>query len=69
MKKLLFVMVAFAAISFTSCGSKTENDSVNDSTITDSDSVSAVSDSIVTDSPAAFVADSITAVSKNLQML
>ena len=59
MKKLLFVMVAFAAISFASCGSKTTNDSVNDSTVvTDSDSVS---DSIVTDSAAAFAADSITA--------
>ena len=56
MKKLLFVMVAFAAISFASCGSKTANDSVNDS-----DSVSADSDSIVTDSAAAFAADSITA--------
>ena len=55
MKKLLFVMVAFAAISFASCGSKTANDSVNDSTVvTDSDSVSA-------DSAAEFAADSITA--------
>ena len=62
MKKLLFVMVAFAAISFASCGSKTANDSVNDSTVvTDSDSVSTDSDSIVTDSAAAFAADSITA--------
>lgn len=58
MKKLLFVMVAFAAISFASCGSKTVNDST---VVTDSDSVSADSDSIVTDSAAAFAADSITA--------
>lgn len=61
MKKLLFVMVAFAAISFASCGSKTTNGSVNDSTATDSDSVATDSDSIVTDSAAAFAADSITA--------
>lgn len=63
MKNLLFVMVAFAAISFASCGSNTVNDSVNDSTVTDSDSVYADSGSHhCSHNTAAFDADTITAV-------
>lgn len=31
MKKIIFAFVAFAAISMTSCGNKTTNDSSNDS--------------------------------------
>lgn len=60
MKKLLFVMAAFVAVSFASCGSKTTSDSTNDSTVVDSDSVTTDSDSIVVDSAAAFATDSIT---------
>lgn len=56
-------MVAFAAISFASCGSNTVNDSVNDSTVTDSDSVYADSGSHhCSHNTAAFDADTITAV-------
>ena len=31
MKKLVFMLVAFAAVSFASCGNKTENAGTNDS--------------------------------------
>ena len=49
MKKLVFMFVAFAAISFASCGNKTDNNAAT----TDSDSVSKVdslNDSVKTDS-------------------
>ena len=62
MKKLVFMFVAFAAISFASCGNKTSDNAV----ATDSDSVATVdstdsvsSDSAATvDSTAATTADS-----------
>ena len=62
MKKILFIFAAFIALSFTSCGSKTEpivssNDS--DSVIVDSDSVNV--DSLSADSVAA---DSVSVVKK-----
>lgn len=64
MKKLVFMFVAFAAISFASCGNKTsdaaatsDSDSVVvDSTSADSasaDSAAAPADSVATDSAAA----------------
>nr|WP_315090458.1 hypothetical protein [uncultured Alloprevotella sp.] len=56
MKKLVFMFVAFAAISFASCGNKTDNNAAT----TDSDSVSKVdslNDSVKTDSTKA--ADSV----------
>ncbi|MBB3702638.1 hypothetical protein [Alloprevotella rava] len=52
MKKLVFMFVAFAAISFASCGNKTDNNAAT----TDSDSVSAVdslNDSTANDSTVA----------------
>lgn len=58
MKKLVFMFVAFAAISFASCGSKTETPANNDSTTvsdsdscctSDSDSVKACCDSMQAD--------------------
>ncbi|EHG24248.1 hypothetical protein HMPREF9332_00449 [Alloprevotella rava F0323] len=42
MKKLVFMLVAFAAISFASCGNKTDNNAAT----TDSDSVTTVNDSL-----------------------
>ena len=42
MKKLVFMFVAFAAISFASCGNKTDNNAAT----TDSDSVTTVNDSL-----------------------
>ncbi len=42
MKKLVFMLVAFAAISFASCGNKTDNNAAT----TDSDSVTTVNDSM-----------------------
>ena len=56
MKKLVFMLVAFAAISFASCGNKTDNNAAT----TDSDSVSKVdsmNDSVKADSTKA--ADSV----------
>ena len=57
MKKLVFMFVAFAAISFASCGNKTSDaaatDSVADSTVVDSAADSAVVDSAAADSAAA----------------
>lgn len=55
MKKLLFAMTAFAAISFASCGSKTETAPV----ASDSDSV--VVDSTSSDSTDSVVVDSVSA--------
>ncbi len=50
MKKLVFMFVAFAAISFASCGNKTEAAAeATDSVVADS----AVVDSVVADSAAA----------------
>ena len=52
MKKLVFMFVAFAAISFASCGNKTDNNAAT----TDSDSISAVdsqNDSVKHDSTTA----------------
>ena len=52
MKKLVFMFVAFAAISFASCGNKTDNNAAT----TDSDSVAAVdslNDSTATNSTVA----------------
>ena len=52
MKKLVFMFVAFAAISFASCGNKTDNNAAT----TDSDSVSKVdtlNDSVKHDSTTA----------------
>lgn len=56
MKKLVFMFAAFAAISFASCGSKTEapvegTDSVADTTVCDSDTT--VCDSAAADTTAA----------------
>ena len=48
MKKLVFMLVAFAAISFASCHNKTENAGT-----VDSDSAAQVSDTTVKDSAAA----------------
>ncbi|MCG2651775.1 entericidin [Alloprevotella tannerae] len=48
MKKLVFMLVAFAAVSFASCGNKTENAGTNDS-----DSAAQVADTTVKDSAAA----------------
>ena len=56
MKKLVFMLVAFAAISFASCGNKTDNNAAT----TDSDSATAVdsmNDSVKADSTKA--ADSV----------
>ena len=57
MKKLVFMFVAFAAISFASCGNKTSDaaatDSVADSAVVDSAADSLASDSVVADSAAA----------------
>lgn len=48
MKKLVFMLVAFAAVSFTSCNHKTENAGTNDS-----DSAAQMADTTVKDSAAA----------------
>ena len=59
MKKLVFMFVAVVAISFASCGNKTnqaaavDSDSVADSTVVDSAADSAVVDSAAADSAAA----------------
>lgn len=56
MKKLVFMLVAFAAISFASCGNKTDNNAAT----TDSDSattVDSMNDSVKADSTKA--ADSV----------
>lgn len=47
MKKLVFMLVAFAAVSFASCGNKTENAGTNDS-----DSAAQMADTTVKDSAA-----------------
>ena len=44
MKKLVFMLVAFAAVSFASCGNKTENAGTNDS-----DSAAQMADTTVKD--------------------
>ncbi|MFC2394903.1 MAG: hypothetical protein ACFNO3_06150, partial [Alloprevotella tannerae] len=44
MKKLVFMLVAFAAVSFASCGNKTENAGTNDS-----DSAAQMTDTTVKD--------------------
>ena len=49
MKKLVFMFVAFVAVSFASCGGSTENKTTADSTATATDSI-AVVDSNATDS-------------------
>lgn len=55
MKKLVFMFVAFAAISFASCGSKTETPANTDSVAVDSmDSVA--TDSVATDSVVPYTA-------------
>ena len=48
MKKLVFMLVAFAAVSFASCGNKTENAGTKDS-----DSAAQMTDTTVKDSTAA----------------
>lgn len=55
MKKLVFMFVAVAAISFASCGNKTEQGAA-----TDSDTVVVDTDSVVTPDSSA-VADSVVA--------
>ena len=50
MKKLVFMFVAFAAISFASCGSKTETPANTDSVAVDS------MDSVATDSVVPYTA-------------
>ena len=55
MKKLVFLFVAFAAVSFASCGNKAANSEVG----SDSDSVAVVEEAApVVDSAAAVCADS-----------
>lgn len=58
MKKLVFMFVAFAAISFASCGNKTDNAAVAN----DSDSVATVveEDSLAADSASTDSVDSTT---------
>lgn len=62
MKKLVFMFVAFAAISFASCGNKTSDAAAADSTVvSDSDSTandSANADSAATADSTATTADS-----------
>ena len=54
MKKLVFMFAAFAAISFASCGSKTEAPvEANDSDTVALDTCDTVCDSVVTDTVAA----------------
>lgn len=61
MKKLLFMLVAVAAVSFASCGGNTPKDAQNDSTAADSNATEAVAadsnavagDSTTTPAPAA----------------
>ena len=48
MKKLVFMLVAFAAVSFASCGNKTENAGTNDS-----DSAAQMADTTVKDGASA----------------
>ena len=61
MKKLVFMFVAMAAISFASCGGSDKAGAANDSIDSAADSAaadSAVVDSVVTDSVAPAAADS-----------
>lgn len=53
MKKLIFVMAAFVAVSFMSCGSKTTCTTDSDSTVANNDSV--VVDSAAVDTDSVFV--------------
>ncbi len=54
MKKLVFMFVALAAISFASCGNKAEAPATTDSTTMDSAATDSASmDSVATDSVAA----------------
>lgn len=48
MKKLVFMFVAFAAISFASCGSKTEAPATNDTVPADTADTTVVADSVDT---------------------
>lgn len=53
MKKLVFMFVAFAAISLASCGNKQNAAANADSTATDTAAVDSAADSTATDSAAA----------------
>ena len=50
MKKLVFMFVAMAAISFASCGNKTEQGAAQDSIADSTQAPDSVNDSIPTDS-------------------